>query len=49
MEEHVQGFFINNTIYAKELCVSIRAFEKQNFHIKSTIKYSELIKSDSYK
>ena len=42
----LQGFVINNKIYAKEVLVSIRHFEKQTFQIKSTTKYSELSKND---
>lgn len=42
----VQGFFINNKFFAKEVCVSISDFEKQTFHIESTIKYSELSNKD---
>ena len=45
----VQGFFIINKMYAKEVCVSISDFDKQIFHIISTTKYSELSKNDSYK
>ena len=53
MEQHnnfividVQGFYINNKIYAKGICVSVSDFAKQTFHIESTIKYSELSKKD---
>ena len=41
-----QGCFINNKIYAKEVCVLISNFENQTFHIKSATKYSELSKKD---